>query len=399
MGARERYRRVLAAPHVGGLWAASVLGRLPIGINGLAIVLAMRHETGSFGAAGIAAGAYAASLGLTTPYQGRLIDRYGPRAILPPMVIAHAVLLAAFVALLGTAPIWVLVALAALCAIGLPPWSSVMRSMWPRLLGEEELITTAFALDAAIVESVFILGPLIVALLLVFTAAKVALLISATMVVVGTFALVASPAIKSWVREGPHGAGIFGALRSPGLLTVFLATMPVGFAFGAMEIALPAFAAHQGHPSQSGLLISMWGVGSTAGALFYGARPWKRPLSHRWLVFTTLMAVGSALPLAAGSTATMIALLIPCGVFIAPAIASGSQLMGILAPPGMSTEAYSWGPTAIVVGAAAGNAVAGGLVEAVNWRAAVGAALLAGTAGALVGYARRRTLVLPVAVA
>jgi MFS family permease len=165
-----------------------------------------------------------------------------------------------------------------------------------------------------------------------------------------------------------------------------------------MEIALPAYARAQGHAGQAGLLISLWGVGSTAGALLYGARPWRRPLSHRWLVFTWLLAAGSVLPLAAGSTATMIALLVPCGAFIAPTIASGSQLMGILAPPGMTTEAYSWGPTAIVVGAAGGNAVAGGLVELANWRAAVLAATAMAAVGALVGYARRRTLTMPVAV-
>ena len=46
----------------------------------------MRHETGSFAAAGAAAGAFAAALGLTAPLLGRLIDRHGPRRSLPPVV-------------------------------------------------------------------------------------------------------------------------------------------------------------------------------------------------------------------------------------------------------------------------------------------------------------------------
>lgn len=399
MGALERYRRVLGAPHITGLWLASTLARIPIGINGLAIVLAMRHETGSFAAAGAAAGAYAAGLGLTGPVIGRLLDRHGPRRILPPAVLAHAVIMVAFVALLGTAPTWALVALCALSAVGLPPWSSVLRAMWPRLLGSEELVTTAFALDAAIVESVFIVGPLLVALALVIASAQAALLASAAMVVAGALLLVASPAIRAWEVEERHDHGVFGALRSPGLLTVFLATIPVGFSFGAMEIALPAFASTRGHPGLAGLLISVWGVGSVTGALVYGARPGSGPLWRRWLLFSVLLAGGCFVPLAATSTGVMIALLIPCGAFIAPTIASASQLMGILAPPGMATEAYAWGPTAIVTGAALGNAVAGVLAEALDWRAAIAAAAVTALLGSLIGYARRRTLHGPVAVA
>src|SRR5205823_663327 len=44
----ERYRRVFAAPHVAGIWLATTIARLPIGINGLAYVLAIRHVTGSY---------------------------------------------------------------------------------------------------------------------------------------------------------------------------------------------------------------------------------------------------------------------------------------------------------------------------------------------------------------
>jgi len=399
VGPRERYRRVLRAPNVLGLWGASTLARLPIGINGLAIVLAMRAQTGSYAAAGLAAGAYAATLALTNPLYGRLLDRHGPRRVLPPLVGVHVVVMLAFVGLLGDAPVWVLVALAGLSGAGLPPWSSILRAMWPRLLGAEDLVTTAFALDAAIVETVFVVGPLLVALALAVAGPEAALLGATALVSAGTALLVASPAIRGWETERGGSGHLLGALRSPGLLTVFLATIPVGFSFGAIEIALPAFAEAEGHPGRAGLLIAVWGAGSMAGALVYGALPGRRALGDRWLLFTALMAVGSLFPLAAGSSAAMALLLVPCGAFIAPAIASGSQLMGLLSPPGMTTEAYAWGPTALVMGAAAGNALSGALVEATNWRSAILAAALAAAAGALLGRARRRTLELPVAIA
>lgn len=394
----ERYRRVLAAPHLGALWAASAIARLPIGVYGLAIVLSMRHETGSFAAAGVAAGSFAAAAGLTSPILGRLIDRHGPRRVVPPMVVAHVLSMGLFVVLLPTASVAVLAVLTAVAGAAMPPLSAAMRAMWERLLGDEQLVTTAFALDAAIVEGVFIAGPLLVALVLTFAAAQVAIVIALVMAVVGTTAVIASPAVAGWQNERHESRGLFGALRSPGLLTVFIATIPMGMAFGAIEIALPAFASHEGHPGQSGLLISMWGVGSMLGALVYGARSWRHDLSQRWLVLNIVLAAGTVLPLAAQSTGVMMALLVPCGACIAPVLASGSQLMGLLAPPGMTTEAYSWGPTAIVTGIASGNAIAGALVEATTWRAAIVLAFAAAIVSAAVGFSRRRTLTMPVAV-
>ena len=59
-------------------------------------------------------------------------------------------------------PRWLLIVLAGLVGLGLPPLSPILRAMWPRLLGEEELVTTAFALDGVLIEVVFVIGPLVV---------------------------------------------------------------------------------------------------------------------------------------------------------------------------------------------------------------------------------------------
>ena len=60
MGPRERYARVLRAPHVRALLRGRDPVRLPIGINGLAIVLFLREQTGSYAAAGAVAAAFGA---------------------------------------------------------------------------------------------------------------------------------------------------------------------------------------------------------------------------------------------------------------------------------------------------------------------------------------------------
>jgi len=391
--ARERYRRVLGAPHVGAIWFATTIARLPIGINGLAFVLAIRHETGSYGTAGLAAGVYALVLGISSPVQGRLIDRLSPRRALPPMVAIHAAALVAFVLVLGRGPDWVLIVLAGVSGTGLPPWSSIVRAMWPRLLGDEDLVSTAFALDGAMVELAFISGPLLVALAVAVASPQAALLGSAALVLLGTARLVGSPAVRAWESEAHGNRNPFGALASPGLLTVVLGTVPLGFGFGALEIAMPAFATAHHHAGAAGLLLACWSLGSAAGGIVYGARSWSSRLPDRWLAFSAAVACAMLLPLLAPSIGLLVLLLLPTGAFIAPSIASGSQLLGRLAPAGMSTEAYAWGSTAIVVGIAAGNAAAGALVEASGWRLAVVVAAAVALLGTTAGRVRRRTLV------
>jgi hypothetical protein len=64
-----------------------------------------------------------------------------------------------------------------------------------------------------------------------------------------------------------------GALRSRGLQTIVIAMLPVGFAFGSIEVMLPAFADAEGSRQFAGVLIAIWSVGSAVGGILYGARP------------------------------------------------------------------------------------------------------------------------------
>src|SRR5215475_11017872 len=73
------YRRVLAAPHVRPLVAFALLARMPIGMGGVALILFVHAQTGSFGEAGIVAGAYTVGLGITGPGPARLALRHRPR--------------------------------------------------------------------------------------------------------------------------------------------------------------------------------------------------------------------------------------------------------------------------------------------------------------------------------
>jgi hypothetical protein len=88
----------------------------------------------------------------------------------------------------------------------------------------------------------------------------------------------------------------------------------------------------------------------------------------------------------------MIGFALLLGVPFAPFNAAGGELVHRLAPAGMGTESFTWITTALVSGVAAGQGLAGPLVEHAGWRAAALACAGVGAAGAVVLLARRSTL-------
>jgi MFS family permease len=392
------YAAVLRAPHVAALIAATLLARFPIGINALAIVLYLRAERGSFAVAGAVAGALAAGSGVGAPVQGRLVDAFGQRRVLVPLGIVHAAALGALVASTeAAAPTAVLIAFGFLAGFAIPPTSSVLRSMWPDLLRDRpELIQAAYALDSVLIELIFILGPLVTALVATVLTPPAALAVSAASVVAGTVAFTALPPSRAMRPEPARPrAGALGALGSPGVRTLVLTSLPAGIGIGICEVTLPAFSDASGAAATAGLLLATWSLASAAGGLVYGAIPNRPRLDRVHLVVTGLLPLG-LLPMAAASSVPVMALLvIPAGMFIAPLLATRNELVGWVAPEGARTEAYTWPVTAFVGGIAVGSALAGAIVESASWRIAFVVAAAIAAVGTLIAVALRNTVPQP----
>jgi MFS family permease len=390
-----RYREVLREPHVAALVVATLLARFPIGINGLALILYLREATGSFAVAGIVAGGLAAGAGVGAPVQARLVDRLGQRRVLPPLALVHALALGAIVASgeLG-APASLLVLISVTAGFAIPPTSAVLRSMWPALLNKRsELLQAAYALDSVLIELIFVVGPLLTGIIAAIASPAIALIVSAVSVVAGTLLFTSLPpsrAIEPIARE--HRAGPLGALRSSGVRTLVLTSIPAGIGLGMCEVALPAFSYDSGRAELAGVLLAIWSLGSAAGGLIYGALPRRPPLNRVHLLVAVALPV-SLLPLAAApSVAVMALLVIPAGMFIAPLLATRNELVGWVAPAGARTEAYTWPVTAFVGGIAIGSAISGAIIETSTWRVAFLAAAGAAAIGAIVAFALRRSL-------
>jgi MFS family permease len=388
------YVDILGVPRVAALLAATTLSRLPAGLNALAVLLVVRDATGSFAAAGLATAAMTAGGAIGAPAQGRMLDRRGWR-LLVPIGLGHAGALALLVLLADVAAgTGALAGAAFLAGLTLPSTAAVLRSLWPTLLrGRPELVSSAYALDWVIVELIFVAGPLLTAVAAAAADPAAAVWLSAALAAVGTCAVVAVLPGSRPGAMGGAGAPLAGTRGLPGIGSVVLATFPVGFCFGALEVALPAFARGEGTARTAGVLLAVWAAGSAIGGLVYGAVARRPRVPELHLALALALPLGY-LPLAlAASPGAMAGMLLAAGLLTAPLLATRNELVAGLAPPRRRAEAFGWPMSALVSGTAAGAAAGGALVEGSGWSAGLLAGGVAAAVGGVVVLARRRALV------
>jgi MFS family permease len=388
------YGRILRTPNVAVLVVATTLTRLPFAINALALLLFVREATGSFAVAGATTGALALGGGIAGPFVARLVDRRGPRMLMPLACVYAAAILSVLALGEAAAPGFVLVAVAFLAGTAFPPTGAVLRSRWPELLGgDEDLVRGAYAFDSATIEISFVSGPLLVAGIVALSGPEAALLLSAALQVAGTALFVwRLPESEQRTDEAPAPTGLLGALGAPAIRMIALTTIPVGFCIGAVEVAIPAFSEAEGTRELSGVLLALWSLASGVGGLAFGVRAVRAGLVETYLAIALLFPLAT-LPLAAGSSpAVMAALVILSGLPIAPMIASRNELVAVVAPDGTGAEAFMWLMTSLVAGLSAGAAVAGTVVESEGWQGAVLVGAAVAALGAAVAILRRDSL-------
>ncbi|GGQ23380.1 MFS transporter [Streptomyces roseolilacinus] len=384
------YADILRAPHALRLLVGTLVGRLPNGTAHVAIALFTRAEGGSYSLAGALAAVYGLATAAGQPLLGRAVDLHGqPRVQLPAALVSALGMAWLAAAGIGSLP----VAFAAVVVAGFftPPLEGGLRALWPSVLGREDRVHRAYALDAVAQEVMFTVGPLLVTVLVWLWSPAAALLVINAAGVLGALSVVASAPSRAW-RSEPRDAHWLGALRSRGLLALLGAFFFVGLALGSITVAALAYADLHGGDAVYGALMAALGLGALAGGLVYGARSWEGEPEARLRVLVGLLALGYLpLVLVPGAVA-MTVLAAVSGVFLAPAIACAFLVVDRHALRGTVTEAFSWLVTTFGVGAAVGAAAAGPAVELAGVPWSFGVAGAGGVAALLVLVATRRVL-------
>jgi MFS family permease len=366
MPVMRAYLKCLAYPYVKYLIVTNLLGRLPNGMGTLAVVLFLRAGHVGYVQVGVLTAVYALATAIGGPLLGRLVDRVGQAQVLFCSALGSA---AGFVALalLGTDRPVAAGAAVILAGTLTPPLEPCLRSLWPDVLPDQETVATAYALDAALQELVFVAGPLLVVGVGAVLNPVGAVYATAALVLVGTSLFVLAEPVRRW-RSQPRVPDWIGPLRSRPLRVLLYALFGVGTALGVINIAFVGYADGHGRSGLAGVLLGASALGALIGGLTYGARSWPGEPAARLPLLFGLLALGYWPLLAAPAPVSMTALSVLSGLFLAPVLACAFVVIGQTAPVGTVTEGFAWVITTFIVGSAAGSALAGPLLEQAGLR-------------------------------
>ena len=375
---RYPYADILRIPSVPRLLSAAVIGRMPVGMGALAIFLLVRGAGGSYSTAGLAVGASTVAGCIGAPILGRIVDRLGqPRVLLLSMASQVTALL--LLAALAPGGGFELFALCALYGFSNPPLAASMRATWATLITDRSLITRAFSLDSTAQEVIWILGPVLAAGLAEGISPRLPMVVMAAFSAAGVIWFATSHESRTWRSKHVGERHLLGPLMAGPVRRVLLSILGLAFAWGALELAIPAYA--QENDASPGGLLSIWAVGSVIGGLGYAARRWTSSPQRMMGILLALNLLGFLIIFLAQTPLQLGILLLLTGVVNAPVIATFYVLIEELAPRGTVTEAFTWISTMFLVGISGGVALAGIVADAFDprtaWWLAVGGGLFA----------------------
>lgn len=349
----------MKTPGVARIIAAQLTARFPSGMLSLAYLLHVEHLFNSYGAAGLVLAATSVGQAIAGPLTSRWMGIWGMR----PVLILTTSVAALSMATIAFAPIMPLVGYMIVGFIGglsQPPVQPAVRTIYPKMVNSRQL-TPLFSLDASAQEIIWIAAPVLVTFVSVQISTQLGIFIGIVFLIGGGAWFISSPELgQVRIPKSRRKLGVV-LTKPPVLLATVVGFLLVG-SCAAIEAGVVATFGEGG--PQSGIVLAIWAVASLAGGLTLGhlpIGPWA--LARRMVV----VLIGAVLAVVAISLFeniwTLSIALVIAGLCIAPALAVMFAIVSSSVRFSDTAEAYGWVGTGQLIGAAAGSAFAGFLID------------------------------------
>ena len=386
---KSPYSVLFSIPGTKAFCASGALARLPMSMMSLGIILALNHLYDNWTIAGVMSAAYVLSTAAVTPLYARLFDRFGQRKVGSVVLVVQIIAMLGFAfAALVRVPIPLLFALAVVMGLTQFSFGALVRTRWTYVLdrtGNGSLLNTAYALESAIDEIVFIFGPILAA----FLAASVhpvsqlfvptiACAIGGTVFfalrdtqppVVREITVVSASSDDADVRLAVDGnTGNNGGANSvqqdkqqdkltvaqlksndnrkkrnvltyAGVIPLLMVFIVFNMSFTAFDTSMTAVMKALHLDSLLGVQLAMLAVGSCIGALVFGTRELKGSRWRHMITFLAIITVGFfIIHMCQGNLIMMGVFEILTGLTVSSVFASGNLVMKETVPEESLTE-------------------------------------------------------------
>ncbi|MDR2722926.1 MAG: MFS transporter, partial [Cellulomonadaceae bacterium] len=266
-------------------------------------------------------------------------------------------------------------------------YGAYVRARWSYVLKDGPKLHTAFSLEGAIDEGIFVVGPIIATLLATGIEPASGVVFAALVGLAGGLWFLSQretePPIVAKTLASDTAAATTSVTSPPAILVPgvpFIAGtfVAMGAVFGSVDVSTVAFAKAAGHSSMAGLFLAFIAFGSMSAGLAYGAKHWRSRLSSRFAVGTLMLAAMVTLLLTVHSVIVLPFVMVLTGIAIAPTIINGNAMVQALVPLDRLTEGLAWIGTSLNVGASLGSWLAGMRIDAVGAHGGFFVAMIAG---------------------
>ncbi|OZG61263.1 MFS transporter [Bifidobacterium lemurum] len=394
------YARLFRIPGAKAFCVSGAVARLPISMMSLGIVLALNHLYDNWTVAGTMSAAYVFALSCVTPFYARAFDRFGQARVgrFALAVQVASMLGFAFGALMRV-PIPLLFALAVIMGLTQFSFGALVRTRWAYALrgvdGGEQLLNTAYAMEAAIDEVVFILGPILAAWLATSVHPVSQLFVPTLACGIGgtVFFMLKSTQPKPMIEQVQtvslptaeaasaradgamdtlsldqlrhQGTKPKNVLLYTGVLPLLVVFVVFNMSFTSFDVSITAAMQEAGVEKFLGLQLAMFALGSCIGAVVFGSRQLKGSHWAHMVIFLGLLTIGFVLFRLTMDNFFLLGVVeILAGLCVSPLFTTGNLIVKSLVPAESLTEGLSWLSTAGTVGTSIGSSIGGIVLDA-----------------------------------